>query len=204
MQGTGARGADGRWTRARLLRGLLGGGAAIAGGAVIGRHSGGTSVASPSKDMDAEILSLFLLLERVQESFYEAALERSELQGALFRFAEVVRKQESEHVAYLKDRAGGRTAARPGSDFGDIVGDPERFRRTAVELEEATIAAYIGQAANLTGSAIAAIAPLVSVEARQAAWIRDLAGVSPAPHAADPARKPNDVLDQMRERGFIE
>jgi hypothetical protein len=204
MDGTEARGADGGCTRARLLRGVVGGGAAIAGGAAIGRRSGGTSVASPSRDMDAEITSMFLLLERVQESFYGAALERSGLRGALLRYAEVVGRQESEHVAYLKDRAGDRAVARPGSDFGDIVGDPQRFRQTAVELEEATIAAYIGQAPNLTRPTMTAIAPLVSVEARQAAWIRDLAGVSPAPHAADPARKPDDVLDLMRKRGFIE
>ena len=203
MHGRAARDAGGHLTRATLLRGLLGGGAAIAGGAAIGRHSGGASLASPSKDMDAEILGMFLLLERVQESFYGAALERAGLQSELLRYAEVVGHQESEHVAYLEKRGGDHASARPRSDFVDVVRDPERFRQTAVELEEATIAAYIGQAPNLTRSSIAAIAPLVSVEARQAAWIRDLAGVSPAPKAADPARKPDDVLDQLRTWGFI-
>jgi hypothetical protein len=194
---------DGHWTRARLLRGMLGGGAVIAGGAAIGSRSGGISLASPSKDTDAEILRLFLLLERVQEAFYRAARERSGLEGDLLSYAEAVGRQESEHVAFLGDRVDSG-AARPRDDFGAALGDPERFQRSAVALEEATIAAYVGQGANLTRPVIAAIAPMVSVEARQAAWIRDLAGISPAPRAADPAREPRDVLADLRKRGFIE
>jgi hypothetical protein len=50
---------------------------------------------------------------------------------------------------------------------------------------------------------VAAISPLVSVEARQVAWVRDIAGVLPAPQAADPARKPDDVLADLRKRGLI-
>jgi hypothetical protein len=50
---------------------------------------------------------------------------------------------------------------------------------------------------------VAAIAPLVSVEARQVAWIRDLDGVSPAPNAADPGRRGGAVLSDLRARGLI-
>jgi hypothetical protein len=50
---------------------------------------------------------------------------------------------------------------------------------------------------------IGAIAPLVGVEARQAAWIRDLAGVSPAPRAADPPRSGAAVLAHLRSKGLI-
>ena len=45
--------------------------------------------------------------------------------------------------------------------------------------------------------------PIVSVEARQAAWIRDLAGVDPAPRAADPPRDAQDVLDGLRAEGLL-
>jgi hypothetical protein len=50
---------------------------------------------------------------------------------------------------------------------------------------------------------MATVATLVSVEARQAAWLRDLAGVSPAPRAADPARPAQAVLADLRRRGWL-
>ena len=79
----------------------------------------------------------------------------------------------------------------------------ERFRDAAIELEEMALATYVGQAGRLTGDAVRTVGTLVSVEARQVAWVRDLAGVSPAPRAADPARKPDDVLAALRKEGFI-
>ena len=47
------------------------------------------------------------------------------------------------------------------------------------------------------------VARLVSVEARQVAWLRDLAGISPAPRAADPPRKAEAVIGELREKGYI-
>jgi hypothetical protein len=203
MDERAARPAVARWSRASVLRGALGGAAAIGGGVALGRRGGAAPLAAPSSARDAEILRVLLLLERMQEAFYGAALERARLDGKLLRFATTVGRQESEHVAYLTQQLGGRTPAPPQTDFGDSLSDPERFRDTAIELEEATLAAYIGQGANLTREAVAGIAGLVSVEARQVAWVRDLAGVSPAPRAADPPRKPEDVLSDLRKRGFI-
>jgi hypothetical protein len=72
-----------------------------------------------------------------------------------------------------------------------------------MELEEAAIAGYIGQAAHLGRATIRDVATLLSVEARQVAWLRDLHGVSPAPRAADPARKADAVLSGLREKGYI-
>jgi ferritin-like protein len=192
------------WTRARLLRAAVAGGAVAAGGAVMGAgRDDDASLAAPSKSLDADILNLFLSLEFVQEGFYRAALEMDRLDGDLLTFATTVGGQERQHVAFLTAKLGGRAAERRQSDFGDLVATAERFRDAAIELEEAAIAAYIGQAANLTRSTLAAVATLLSVEARQAAWIRDLGGTSPAPRAADPARKPRAILDHLRERGFI-
>jgi hypothetical protein len=204
MDERAGRSAGAGWSRARVLRGVLGGAAAIGGGIALGRRSDATPLAAPSKDTDAEILRVLLLLERIQEAFYGAALERARLEGKLLRYATTVGRQESQHVAYLTKQLDGRTPAAPRTDFGDSLSDPDRFRDTAIELEEATLAVYIGQGANLTRQAVAGIAGLVSVEARQVAWVRDLAGVSPAPRAADPARKPEAVLSDLREKGFIE
>jgi ferritin-like protein len=102
------------------------------------------------------------------------------------------------------ERLGGRARGRPRSDFGAAVTDPKKFRDAAIMLEESTIAAFISQGANLTRDALAEVVPMVSVEARQVAWVRDLAGVSPAPRAADPARDSKDILDDLRRQGFIQ
>jgi hypothetical protein len=167
------------------------------------RPGAGTSAAARSAEADAEILNFFLLLEYVQQGFYSAAVETGRLEGDLLEFAQTVGRQEAEHVTFLTDRLGGRARQRPSLSFTDAVATPERFRSAAIDLEEAALAGYVGQGANLSRDAVTSVATLVSVEARQAAWVRDLAGVSPAPRAADPARPADRVVDDLRKRGYI-
>jgi hypothetical protein len=185
-------------------RALAAAGAAAAGGAAIGRGAGGSSLAAAGGGRDAMVLNLFLTLERVQAGFYRAALEAGRLHGALARAATALAGQEEAHVTLLERRLGERATAPPRTDFGGVAGSPEGFRETAIALEEAVIAAYIGQAANLSRPLVAPIATLVSVEARQVAWLRDLAGISPAPRAADPARPAQEVLADLRKRGLLQ
>jgi len=189
-----------RWTRGRFLRAAVGGGVVASGAAIAARTGSGTSQAATP---DAEILSLFLLLEQVQEGFYRAALESGRLSGRLLEFASTVGRQETAHVAFLSERLGDRARERPRSDFESALRTPAAFADAAIALEEAAIGAYVGQGASLSRDAVGPIATLVAVEARQAAWVRDLAGVSPAPRAADPARNPDDVLADLRDRGFL-
>jgi hypothetical protein len=182
----------------------LGTGAVVAGGAATASWTGGGApFAAQSEDTDAEILQMFLLLERVQEALYREALRMDGLDPELQEFARTAGGQEREHVALLTERLGDRAGSPPRSDFGTALSDSARFRAAAIDLEEATLAAYIAQGANLTRDALAAVVPLVSVEARQAAWVRDLAGVSPAPRAADPARSERDVMAELRGKGLI-
>jgi hypothetical protein len=168
------------------------------------RGTRGTSLAAPSKATDADILNLFLTLERVQEGLYRQAIEAGRLTGGLAEFARTVGEQETEHVGFLTDRLGARAGAAPGLAFPqETLEVPERFQDAAIELEEAAIAAYIGQSANLTRDTLGAISTVLAVEARQVAWVRDIAGISPAPRAADPGRPAEEVLDHLRERRFI-
>jgi hypothetical protein len=195
---------DDGWTRSALFRRAAASGAVVAGGAWFGARSGdSTSLAAPTPDTDAKILNFFLLLEQVQEAFYRQALSRTRPTGELGEFARAVLGQESDHVAFLTKRLGSRARKPPEPDFGDAVSTPERFQAAAIDLEETTIAAYIGQGANLTRAAVGTVGTQLSVEARQAAWVLDLAGKSPAPNAADPARKPGDVLAHLRRQGYI-
>jgi hypothetical protein len=201
----GARREDaGSWSRAGFLRAALAGGAVVSGGAALGagrRDAGARAAAPPHRD--AEVLNLFLTLEYVQQAFYEQAVRAGGLEGPLREFAATVAGQEAQHAAMLRERLGRRANPRPKSGAGEAVRSPEAFRSTAVDLEEAVIAAYVGEGANLSRATIVPVTTLISVEARQAAWIRDLAGVSPAPRAADPARKPGAVLDELRAKGLL-
>jgi hypothetical protein len=191
-------------TRATVLRAAGGAAALAAGGAVLGAAGGRSASLAASARQDAEILNLFLLLERVQEAFYRAAVESRRLSGDLQAFATAAGGQERQHAAFFAERLGSRARpAPPRSDFGDALSTPERFGQAAIDLEEAALGAYVGQGANLSRDALAPVATIVSVEARQAAWIRDLAGVSPAPRAADAALEPDEVLAGLRRRGFI-
>jgi hypothetical protein len=190
-------------TRATLLRAVACGSAVVGGGVAVGTATDGTSSAADSAEAEAKVLNLFLTLEYVQESFYRQAVRTGLLDGALLAFARTVAEQEAQHVAFLQRRLGRRAEERPRTDAGALLGSPEGFRTAAVDLEEAAISAYVGQGANLSGTTRARIGTLVSVEARQAAWIRDLARTSPAPRAADPGRDGETVLAELRDKGLL-
>jgi hypothetical protein len=191
-------------TRAQALRTAAVGGAMLgagelAGGWVATAHTAGR----PSRDQDVRILNFLLILEELQAAFYGAALRGGALRGELLRFARTVEPQEREHVAFVRKMLGREARAVPRLDVGEPTSDAGRFRAAAIELEEATAAAYIGQGANLTDAAMQDAARIVAVEARHAAWVRDLAGADPAPRAADVARSAEDTLADLRQKGFL-
>ena len=191
-------------SRRQALRAALGG-AAIGGGALLGGWAAPqASLGKPSRAQDVRILSFLLVLEQAQSAFYDAALRSRALSGELLRFAQVVAPQEHDHVALLGRRLGGSARPAPRFEFRDATSSPARFRRAAIDLEEATAAAYIGQGASLTRDLVAEAAGIVAVEARHAAWIRDLAGALPAPRPADHARSPGDVLADLRTKRYVQ
>jgi hypothetical protein len=191
-------------TRRQALRAAALGGAGVAGGALVGGWvAPQSSLGKPSRAQDMRILRFLLVLELAQATFYDAALRSGALRGELLTYARIVAPQEHDHVALLQERLGSEAGAAPGFDFGEATSSPERFRQAAIDLEEATAAAYIGQGASLTADAVKDAARIVAVEARHAAWIRDLAGITPAPRPADPARDADDVLSDLRTKGFL-
>jgi hypothetical protein len=191
-------------TRRQALRAAALGGAGVAGGALVGGWvAPQSSLGKPSRAQDMRVLRFLLVLELAQATFYDAALRSGALRGELLTYARIVAPQEHDHVALLQERLGSEAGAAPGFDFAEATSSPERFRQAAIDLEEATAAAYIGQGASLTADAVKDAARIVAVEARHAAWIRDLAGITPAPRPADPARDADDVLSDLRTKGFL-
>lgn len=159
--------------------------------------------APPSAAQDRAIFNFALLLEYLQAAFYTEAVEHAQLRGDLRNFAEIVSEHEQAHVAYLRHALGERARPRPRFDFGNATKSERAFVKTAVLLENTGVAAYNGQAANLTKPSLAAAAEIVSVEGRHAAWISDLAGESPAPRAADPGEASADVVKKLESLGFL-
>jgi hypothetical protein len=156
-----------------------------------------------SPEQDKRILDFALLLEYVQSSFYRAALERGVLRGEAREFADVVGRQEQKHVDFLRRALGPGARRRPAFRFDETTRNERAFLRAAVVLEDAAVAAYNGQAANLTKRALDPALRIVSVEGRHAAWIRDLAGVHPAPFAADGGKSAAEVTTLLRRAGLL-
>jgi hypothetical protein len=196
--------AGGRLTRHNALRRGIYGAAALIGGAAAVAALPRVVSSAPSREQDARILNFLLLLEYVQAGLYGAAREGASLQGELRTFAEVAGEQEREHVAYLREQLGGNAESAPDLAFEKVTSNSRAFMSAALQLEEATAAAYIGHGPNLTNPAMTAVVRIVPIEARHAAWIRSIAGRNPAPRAADPAMTPRDVLALLRRHAILQ
>jgi rubrerythrin len=190
-------------TRAEFIaRGILAGGA-LAGGSALLVAVPGVAISSPSPAQDQKILNFALELEYIEAGFYAEAFAKRKLTGDLLEYVSTVRQHERAHVAFLKGVLGSKARKEPDLDFGDATSDPEKFTAAAIALEETVIAAYNGQAANLTRGTLAKAATIVSVEARHAGWIRAIAGRDPAPDATDAPKTASEVQAAVNRTGFV-
>ena len=172
-------------------RGLLAAAAAGAGALVLGRSE--ARAASGLSANDIGILNYALVLEYLQASFYTEAERSGALSGKTAQAATVVGATERAHVKAFQKLLGAKAVKRPLFDFQGVTEAQQAFLKTAVAFEDLAVAAYKGQAPKLRSSAVlAAAVGIHSVEARHAAWMRQLFGVTPAVNAFDkPATKQN-------------
>lgn len=172
-------------------RGLLAATAAGAGALVLGRSE--ARAASGLSANDVGILNYALVLEYLQASFYTEAERSGALSGKTAQAATVVGATERAHVKAFQKLLGSKAVKRPLFDFQGVTEAQQAFLKTAVAFEDLAVAAYKGQAPKLRSSAVlAAAVGIHSVEARHAAWMRELFGVTPAVNAFDkPATKQN-------------
>jgi Ferritin-like domain len=188
-------------TRRHVLRRGAAIGAAVLGGGVLVALRPEAADPAPSASMDRKIFTFALQLEHLQAAFYKAAVEAGALSGEVLGFATTLARHEREHVQFLR-KALGAPDDPPEFDFGKAVQSRSAFLATAVLLENTGVAAYNGQAANLTKKSLAAAAEIVSVEGRHAAWASSLAGREPAPRAADPGATAHAVARTLARTGF--
>jgi truncated hemoglobin YjbI len=186
---------------------LMAGGAGATTAALGGLVGGGIDAAHsvPSARQDARVLAFVLGIERIEEAFYARAARLGALTGELAEYVSTVGGQEREHISFLEQALGGAAPKAPAStmDVDDVLRDPKRFVQAAATLEDTMVAAYNGQAANLTSRTLAAAATIVSVEARHAAWIRDIGGMPPAADATDAPLTAGEVRAALRKAGLI-
>jgi len=190
------RAAQDRFRRSDLLkRSLVVGGAAL-GGAVLSGAPRATDAAQ-NPDADIRALNLLLKVEYAEAALYAEAIKSGALDGELLEFARQVAEQEQAHLDFLRQQLGSRADRRPEYDFKDATEDSDSFVKAATELEDLAVAAYNGQATNVSRAALEAAATIVSVEARHAAWIRSIVGRLPASSATDSPKSADQVLESL-------
>ena len=200
MTASSAPGPRGLTRAELLLAGALGAasvyGAAAAGPAV-------TRALAQSSTIDLEVAKFALLLERLEQRFYQDARRRvPDLSPRGEELAETLYNSESQHVealGQLVQQLGGAPGQAPKFDYGNAFDSEDAFLSVALTLEETGVSAYNGAAPLIEDREILATAgQIVQVEARHATRVRILRGEDTAPTAFDVALEMDQVLDRAK------
>jgi hypothetical protein len=187
-------------TRAGFLRT-----AALGGAAMLSALAAPSEAAAKVNDLD--ILNFGLRFERLQATFYTQAEELGTIAGmsdAKQVWARTLGAHERAHVRIIKQVLGRKAEPRPFFDFGDATETDQAFTRTAVAFEDLTVALLGGVTPRVQDRGLtAALLGLLTVEARHAAWARNIVRTTPAAHAFDEPRTLADVRRVVARTRFI-
>jgi hypothetical protein len=198
-------------TRAGFLRKAGAGGAALLGGGAFLGAMPAIARAANIPASDIAILNFALTLEYLEAAFYAEAKASKALTGETLRFATVVSQHEAQHVAFLKKTLGSQAVPTPKFDFKGTTADMAKFQATADVLENTGVHAYLGQVPNIKAAPVLVGAGrILPVEARHAAWIRDIrfaggktSAQTPAPGAFEDGFTKEKILAAVKGTGFI-
>jgi hypothetical protein len=187
-------------TRAGFLRG-----AALGGAAMLSALTAPPEAAAEITDLT--ILNFGLRFERLQATFYTQAEELGTI-GRMAQdrqeWARTLGAHERAHVRIIKQVLGRKAEPRPFFDFGDANETGAAFTRTAVAMEDLTVALLAGVTPRVQNRELtAALFGLLTVEARHAAWARHIVGATPAPESFDKARTLQSVSGAVARTRFI-
>ena len=156
---------------------------------------------------DVDILNFGLRFERLQASFYTQADELGtidKMPAAKQRWAEVLGAHERAHVRILKKILGDKAGKRPFFDFHGVTETEDGFTRTAVAMEDLTVALLAGVTPRVHDRSLtAALFGLLTTEARHAAWARNIVGTTPVGRSVDQARTLDSVRATVSRTHFI-
>jgi hypothetical protein len=186
-------------TRAQFLRTAVIGGTAMLG-----------ALAAPAKAAevnDVTILNFGLRFERLQATFYTQAEEIGTIASmahAKRTWARTLGAHERAHVKIIKQVLGPKAEGRPTFDFGNANESDHAFTKTAVAMEDLTVALLAGVTPQVRDRGlVAALFGLLTVEARHAAWARHIVGSTPAPDAFDDAMTLHQVRGAIARTRFV-
>jgi Ferritin-like domain len=187
-------------TRAGLLRT-----AALGSAALIG-----ALMAPPAADAavtDVQILNFCLRFERLQATFYTQAEQIgtvAAMSAPRKLWARTLGAHERAHVRIIKKVLGPKAGPSPTFDFGTANETVANFTKTAVAMEDLTVALLTGVTPRMHDRhLVAALFGLLTVEARHASWARHLVGSTPAPAAFDRSRTLHSVNGTLARTRFI-
>jgi len=179
-----------------LVRGALATGAAV-GAASVGPWV--TRALAQDGGGDIEILNFALTLEYLEADFYKQA-SKLPLKGQYKSLAKEFGANEQEHVDALIatiGQLGGKPVKKPTFAFG--LKTPKDFEKLAITLEDTGVSAYNGAAPMIQSKEVlGAAGSIVQVEARHAAALRFLGGMSPTKGAFDKTLSKAAVLEAVK------
>jgi hypothetical protein len=151
---------------------------------------------------DIAVLNYAYLLEQLEAAFYSAAVANQVFMNQLTsrdrRFFSDIREHEVAHRDFFKAALGNNAIPEVTFDFSSIYfGNRNLVLRTAKTFEDLGVAAYNGAGHLLKNKEYLLLAgKIVSVEARHAAYIREVLGYYD-PSLADPTLfAGEDVIDE--------
>ncbi len=180
--------------------------APFAGGALVAALAEPPTAEAAAR-ADQGILNYDLTFEYLQSTFYTEA-ERIGTIASMPRreafWARVLGSHERAHVAILKSVLGRAAVRKPSFNFGGVTDDAEAFVKTAVAMEDLTVALLTGQLPVLRDrKLVAAVFSLLTVEARHAAWARRIRGFQPVRAAFDEPKRVAEVRRLVAATGFV-
>ena len=187
-------------TRADFMRKTLVGGAA----AVAALTALEDAHAAEIPRGDVSILNYALSLEYLQSAFYTEPERIGALRGKALQTARILGGVERAHVTAFRSLLGPKAIPRATYNFQGVTENQRRFLNTAVAFEDLAVAAYKGQATRVRNkSVLAAAVSIHSVEARHAAWMRYLFGITPAGAAFDQPRSREQINRVVASTRFV-
>jgi rubrerythrin len=179
-----------------LVRGALATGAAVGAASV---SPWVTRALAQDGGGDIEILNFALTLEYLEADFYKQA-SKLPLKGQYKSLAKEFGANEQEHVDALVatiGQLGGKPVKKPTFVFG--LKTQKDFEKLAITLEDTGVSAYNGAAPMIESKEVlAAAGSIVQVEARHAAALRFLGGMSPTTGAFDKTLSKAAVLKAVK------
>ena len=189
-------------TRADFLRT-----AALGSGALLAALATPASAAAADRLTDVEILNFGLRFERLQATFYSEADSVGtvgKMAAPKQRWAEVLGAHERAHVRIIKKILGDKAGKRPFFDYHGVTESEDGFTRTAVAMEDLTVALLAGVTPQVHDRKLtAALFGLLTTKTRHAAWARNIVKTTPAARAFDEPQSLDNVRAAVASTRFI-